>query len=191
MKTASTGHQWDFFRAGGVDQVKLGSAADIMALDQLDQKLWVALSCPTTGLYLDSRTLELIDDNKDGRVRVPEIIAAAKWACGALKNPDDLLRPATTLALGAINDSTDEGKNLLASAKRILSNLGKADAEEITIEDVADTAKIFADTRFNGDGIITPAGAEDSGSRPCSSRSSSAWSPSKIAAANPASTRRR
>src|SRR6516164_545652 len=35
-------HSWKFFRAGGFDQVKLDSGADLMALDQLDQKLWVA-----------------------------------------------------------------------------------------------------------------------------------------------------
>ncbi|MCA9673147.1 MAG: hypothetical protein KC503_46460 [Myxococcales bacterium] len=161
MRTASTDRQWDFFRAGGVDQVKLSSAADIMALDQLDQKLWMALSCPTTGLFLDSRTLELIDDNKDGRVRAPEIIAAAKWACSVLKNPDELLKKGETLPLRSIDESTDEGKNLLAAAKRILAKLDKADAEEITVEDATNTTDIFADTRFNGDGIITATAAED------------------------------
>jgi hypothetical protein len=40
-------HKWRFFRAGGFDQVQLESGSDQLALDQLDQKLWVALSCPT------------------------------------------------------------------------------------------------------------------------------------------------
>jgi hypothetical protein len=35
-----------FFRAGGCDQVRLESGADVLALDQLDQKLWVALASP-------------------------------------------------------------------------------------------------------------------------------------------------
>ena len=62
-------HAWRFFRAGGFDQVRLDSGADILALDQLDQKLWVALSCPTRGLEFDSRTLDLIDTDHDGRIR--------------------------------------------------------------------------------------------------------------------------
>ncbi|MEY3534435.1 MAG: hypothetical protein RLZZ582_11, partial [Verrucomicrobiota bacterium] len=37
-------HPWQFFRAGGFDQVKLQTGADLMNLDQLDQKLWVALA---------------------------------------------------------------------------------------------------------------------------------------------------
>src|ERR1017187_2581864 len=81
----STTHTWKFFRAGGFDQVRLATGADLMALDQLDQKLWVALACPTTGVEFDKTTLALIDTDKDGRVRAPELIAAAKWAGGLSK----------------------------------------------------------------------------------------------------------
>ena len=42
-------HQWKFFRAGGFDQVRIDTAADLTNLKDLDQKLWVALSCPTKG----------------------------------------------------------------------------------------------------------------------------------------------
>src|SRR5882672_11420894 len=135
-----TNHSWKFFRAGGFDQVRLDSAADLAALEQLDQKLWVALACPTTGLEFDSRTLALIDSDNDGRIRAPELIAAAKWVCGLLKQPDDLLKSSPSLSLSAINDSTAEGRQLLASASHILNTLGKKDATAITIEDTADTA---------------------------------------------------
>ena len=54
-----TNHTWKFFRAGGFDQVRLEKGADLMALDQLDQKLWVALACPTSGLEFDKATLAL------------------------------------------------------------------------------------------------------------------------------------
>jgi hypothetical protein len=154
-------HTWRFFRAGGFDQVQLDTGADLMALDELDQKLWVALACPTTGLEFDSKTLALIDTDKDGRIRVPELIAAIKWAGRCLKNPDDLLKSSPELPLSAINDQTPEGKQLLSSARQILINLGKKDAAVITLEDTADTAKIFAQTQFNGDGIVPVESAED------------------------------
>src|SRR6266699_6634727 len=129
----STTHAWRFFRAGGFDQVRLDSGADLASLEQLDQKLWVALACPTTGLEFDSRTLALIDTDKDSRIRAPEIIAAKKWATSCLKNPDDLLKSSPALPLTAINDATPEGKQLLSSARQILTNLGKKDADSITI----------------------------------------------------------
>jgi hypothetical protein len=50
------GHKWRFYRAGGFDQVSLETGADLMALDQLDQKLWVALACPAKGLEFDTKT---------------------------------------------------------------------------------------------------------------------------------------
>jgi hypothetical protein len=154
-------YQWKFFRAGGFDQVKLESGAALANLDQLDQKLWVALACPTRGLEFDSRTLQLVDTDKDGRVRVPEIVTAAKWATVLLKNPDDLLKCSPALSLAAINDAVPEGKQILASARQILANLGKTDATSICIEDAADTVKIFAATKFNGDGIIPADAADD------------------------------
>lgn len=154
-------HKWKFFCAGGFDQVKLDSGADLARLGELDQKLWVALACPTRGLEFDSRTLDLIDTDKDGRVRAPEVIAAAKWATDRLKNPDDLLKASPSLPLAAINDAVPEGKEILSSARQILANLGKKDETAISLEEVSDTAKIFAATNFNGDGIIPADAAED------------------------------
>jgi hypothetical protein len=158
-------HRWRFFRAGGFDQVKLQNGADIANLDQLDQKLWVALACPTRGIEFDTKTLDLIDTDKDGRIRAPEIIAAAKWATACLKNPDDLLRSSPTLPLSAINDGTPEGKTLLSSAREILAGLGKKGATEITVEDTADTARILSQTNFNGDGVIPADAAADDATR--------------------------
>ena len=157
----NSNHVWRFFRAGGFDQVRLDSGAALANLDQLDQKLWVALACPVSGLEFDAKTLALIDTDKDGRVRAPEVLAATKWACSCLKNPDDLLKGSPSLALSAINDATPEGKQLLSSARQILTNLGKKDATTIAIEDTADPVNIFAQTTLNGDGIIPAEATED------------------------------
>jgi hypothetical protein len=153
--------KWKFFRAGGFDQVKLETSADLLNLEKLDQKLWVALACPTGGLEVDRRTLELIDTDKDNRVRAPELIAAVKFACENLKNPDELLEGKAALPLDAINDKTEEGRTLLSSAKQVLINLGKKDDPSIAAEDLTDPVRIFADTPFNGDGVITELSTDD------------------------------
>ena len=103
----------------------------------------------------------MIDTDKDGRIRAPEIIAAAKWATGLLKNPDDLIKGSPSLPLASINDATPDGKQILASAKQILINLGKPDATAIELAEATDTVKIFATTTFNGDGIIPADAADD------------------------------
>ncbi|MBE0544441.1 MAG: hypothetical protein IH623_24120 [Verrucomicrobia bacterium] len=156
-----TSHTWRFFRAGGFDQVKLETGADLMHLDQLDQKLWVALACPTTGLEFDPKTAALIDTDKDGRIRAPELISALKWAGSMLNNPDDLVGGGDTVSLSAISDATPEGKQLLASARQICTNLGKKDATAISLADASDANKIFVNTTLNGDGVIIAESAGD------------------------------
>ena len=158
---SSVPHKWRFARVGGFDQVRLETGADLLALDQLDQKLWASLACPTHGLEVDPKTLELIDSDGDGRIRVPEILAAVRWIGSILKNADDLTKRADALPLAAIDESTPEGGQLLASAKQILLNLGKPDTTFVTPEDTADTVKIFAQTKFNGDGIIPVEATDD------------------------------
>ncbi|MDR3458721.1 MAG: hypothetical protein P4N60_14825 [Verrucomicrobiae bacterium] len=154
----ASAHSWKFFRAGGFNQVVIGSGSDLVNLDQLDQKLWVALACPTTGVEFDKTTLALIDTDKDGRVRAPELIAAAKWAGELMKNPDDLLKGSPTLKPSAIDDSTPEGKLIANFARQVL---GKTDAGEVTFDETATAAQTFAAKPFNGDGIIPADSAAD------------------------------
>ncbi|MFO1448620.1 MAG: hypothetical protein U1F61_10725 [Opitutaceae bacterium] len=153
---ATSSHVWKFFRIGGLDQVAIESADDLLNLKHLDQKLWVALSCPVKGLELDEKTLALIDTDKDGRIRVPELLAAIDWAADALRNPVDLLRGSDSLPLASLNEGTALGKALLASAKELLTGLGQASATDITLEQAQSTAKVYAATTLNGDGVIVP-----------------------------------
>jgi hypothetical protein len=163
--TTEPAHRWRFFRAGGFDQVKLSSGADLASLGALDQKLWVALACPTKGIAIDPRTMALIDTDKDGRIRVPELLAAVRLACGSLKDVDDLVKGAGELSLDAIDDRTPEGKTLLGAARQVLRNLGRADATTIAVDAFAEPAKLFAETKLNGDGIIIAESADDEATR--------------------------
>ena len=153
-------YNWTFTSVGGTVRVKITSGADIAHLGELDRKLWTVLSCPAKNLEFDQKTLELIDADHDGNIRVDEVIATAQWLTGVLKDPDLLLTRGTEIPFSAFNEENPEGAKLLASAKQILANL-KLEKDSIALEDTADLTKVFADTKFNGDGIITPASADD------------------------------
>jgi hypothetical protein len=161
IKADNDTHLWHFSSVGGVNRVNLLSGTDISSLDQLDQKLWTALSCPVSGLEIDSVTLGLIDTDGDKRIRVPEVLEAIKWLTPLVKNLDDLIQEKKSLPLSSINDQTKEGKELLRCVKQILINLGKPDETEITVNETSDFQKIFATTGFNGDGIITEDSADN------------------------------
>jgi hypothetical protein len=158
-------HVWRFFRVGGFDQVRLDTGGDIAALGELDQKLWVALACPTRGIEFDQATLDLLDADHDGRIRAPDIIAAVDWTVALLKDPDDLIKTPAALRLDAIDDSTDHGRGILASARTILRMIDKPDAAEITLDDAAHIEQIYDGSAFNGDGVVPVEAAEDADTR--------------------------
>lgn len=137
--------------------MRLDTGADLARLAELDQKLWVALSCPTQGVELDAATLTLVDTDADGHVRAPELIAAIDWAVTRLRSPDVLIR-AGALALADIRDDGADNGKLLAAARRILASLGKADAPHLDVEDCTDIGRIFGGMPFNGDGVIAAKG---------------------------------
>ena len=149
-------HRFHFFRAGGVDQVSLRDGDDMLALSELDQKLWVALAMPTKGIDIESETLTLFDADGDGRVRVQDILAGIAWAKTTFKAPGDLLKAKDEVELTAISD----GK-IVTAAKRMLTDLNKADAKTIAVADTTAITKAFTETVLNGDGIVIPASAKD------------------------------
>ena len=153
------GYNWKFTSVGGAVRVKIDSGADIAHLGELDRKMWTVLSSPVKGLEFDEKTLALIDGNGDGTIRVDEVIATAQWLTGILKNPDLLLKGDDTIALSEFDTENEHGAKLLSSAKQILVNLG-LEKDSISLEDTSDNVKIFANSIFNGDGVVTPASAE-------------------------------
>ena len=153
-------YEWQYCSLGGAIRVKIGSGEDIAHLGELDQKLWTVLSCPVDGLEFDKQTLEFLDTEKDGKIMVNEVVQAAQWFTSVIKDKDSILKGDSTLSLDNIDTTTDTGKRLYSSARQILKNIG-IDKNEISIADASDSKSIFAGTRLNGDGVITPITATD------------------------------
>ena len=157
---ATKKHSWNYENIGGSTRVKITTGADIAHLEELDIKKWTVLSCPTTGLNIDEKSLKYIDSNNDGRIHVSEIISASKWLTGILKDANLLIKCADSIDIEQFNQENADGKKLYNSAKQILENLGK-EGNVISLADTKDITAIFAKTRFNGDSIITEQTSED------------------------------
>lgn len=153
-----TKRKWNYCSVGGVVRVNITSGDDIVHLGELNQKNWTVLSCPVDNLHFDKTTLGILDSDGDGKIRVPEVVAASKWLTDAIKDDDMILKGESVLPLDQIDTDNETGKALYDSAKQILANLGK-EGDTISIEDTSDSVAIFAKTAFNGDGIVTPASA--------------------------------
>ncbi len=134
---ADTPYQWRFFRAGGFDQVQLDTAADLLALGELDQKLWVALSCPVKGIEFDSRSLQFIDSDNDGHVRAPELLAAIAWANSRLTSADPLVQKRQGVSVAQIRDEDEPGKLIKTAAQALTKELGKSETDELTVAETS------------------------------------------------------
>ena len=156
MRRLFMSHMWTFQRVGGLDQVVFKNANDIINLPDLDPKLWVALSCPTTGLDFDERTLALLDTDQDGRIRIPDILDAISWTKDKILSFETILHSSDTLPLSEIDTSTEQGKKLSVTAHSILANLNKHNTNYLTQEDVQESIKINAGKLYNGDLIFPP-----------------------------------
>ena len=150
----TSNYSWKFSKIGGVTRISIESGEDIKHLGELDTKMWTVLSCPASGLEFDKKTLEVLDQNSDGKIRVDEVVKTANWLCNIVKNPELLTSEASSIKLSDINQESEEGKKIFNSAKIILKNLSK-EKEEISLDETSDLEKIFAGTAFNGDGVIT------------------------------------
>ncbi len=153
-------YKWNFVNVGGSARVRINSGEDIAHLEELDPKMWTVLSCPTTGLEIDDKSLKYMDCDGDGKLRVNDVICVSKWITSVLKDKDLILKGVDSIDINQINTDDANGKKLYSSAKQILENLGK-EGTVISLADTADITAIFAKTRFNGDGIITEASSDD------------------------------
>jgi hypothetical protein len=111
----------------------------------LDQKLWVALSCPVAGIEFDARTLALIDSDNDGHIRAPELIAAAQWAGARLKDVEILATGLAGVPLAAIRDDDETGAALAAAARALAADLGKGEDALITVDEASAAQARFAE----------------------------------------------
>ncbi len=125
--------RWRFFRAGGFDQVRLETAQELIRIGQLDQKLWVALACPVTGLEFDQDTLRLVDSDGDGFVRAPELIEAVNWAAQRLSDVTVLEGKLAGLPSAAIRSDDALGAQI-AEAAQWVSDSGKGEGALLTVE---------------------------------------------------------
>lgn len=153
-------YEWKYCSLGGAIRVNIASGEDIAHLGELDQKLWTVLSCPVDSLEFDRRTLDYIDTDKDGKIKVAEVVAAAQWLTSVIKDKDLILKGESVLDIENIDTASETGRRLRDSAGRILTDLGR-EGNRITVEEASDSVAIFSGTRFNGDGLITEGSTDD------------------------------
>jgi len=150
-----------FVNYGGSYQLRIETAEDLAALEQLDEPFWMATSAPIHQLRCDAVALQHLDANKNGRIISHEVKRTQVWLFRVLKTLAGVTQRRDTLILEDIDDEDPDGKKLLVAARRVLVNLDKADSVDITLQDIRDNKGIMAKDAVNGDGVIPPESITD------------------------------
>ncbi|MEG2414292.1 MAG: hypothetical protein RR982_06240 [Kiritimatiellia bacterium] len=141
-------HRFKFYKMARTVQVSLASGADIANLSTLDKKFWLVLSCPAKVAGYDCAVGRVLDTDSDGRVRVPEVLAAIEWLKPRVADFDRLFVPVEGLSIDDICATSTEGKVL----RQLFAKLAK---EGILTEQSIDAAIAeFRQGVANGDGVI-------------------------------------
>lgn len=137
------GKTWNFFRAGGFDQVQLSRVEDLLSLKDLNQKLWMALACPVRGIFFEPKTLAYLDADLDGYIRPPELIDAIDWMSNRLAQPSLVEQSPSGLRLKDIKSDGPEGDLLCERHKQLLALLGKSEEDVITTQEFDAAQKAY------------------------------------------------
>ena len=150
-----------FKNYGGSYQLEIQDAQDLEKIQILDETRWAATSIPVSSLNCDATFTSYVDTDKNGRIRTDEFKAAQEWLFKLLSNRSRLSEGTDVLILDNVDVSHPEGKKMMATAKRILTNLNSPDAREINLNEVRDVKNIMARADTNGDGVIPPVAASN------------------------------
>ncbi|KWW29800.1 MAG: hypothetical protein AUK63_950 [bacterium P3] len=148
------GYDWKYCSIGGVTRVSVETGDDIAHLGELDEKMWTVLSCPVKGLEFDERTLTLMDNDGDGRIRVHEVVNAAQWLCRVLVDANLLRQGSAELSLADINIEDSDGRALRDMAQHVLDKLQKT-GRTIAIADL-DAYRTLVDEQIRAEHEARP-----------------------------------
>ena len=154
MSETQQKHLMTYSSVGGNYQLLIRNFEDLRFVLELDEAFW-ALNCiDINSLRMDRRFLNFVDGNNDGKIRTDEIREAVRFFLKYIKEGKGFETGSRTLELGSINEET--GASLLESAKLILKNLGKVDADTLSLDELRNDKGIRSRSSNNGDGVVTP-----------------------------------
>lgn len=148
-------HNFPFSAIAGTVQARLLQGADIAHLAELDRKQWLMLSCAVTAMGPEGEPVaRALDTDSDGRVRVPEVLAAVEWLRPRLSSFDRLFEPADGLTLADIAADTEAGAPLARLFTRLAPEGGT-----LTKATLGEAFAAFRAAPANGDGVVPPEAA--------------------------------
>ena len=163
-RDGSDAHRWTFFRAGGFRSGQAGLGRRFGEPGRARPKALGRPGLPDNGLDIDAAHAGAHRHRQGRPGACPRADRRGGFACNNLKTRTICSRRGRPAA-GRDQRRAPRGKGPAGVGPAHPGRHRQADLTSITPEDVGDPARIFADTVFNGDGVITATAAEDDATR--------------------------
>ncbi|MHC4563089.1 MAG: hypothetical protein ACYS8X_09990 [Planctomycetota bacterium] len=137
------------------------TAADLAAAVELDEAHWVATAAPIHTLNADLALLKYLDADANGRIMCWEMRHAAGWLLEVLADHGGVNRGESALALESLNTDTPDGQAIATAARKMLTRMGKADTDALTLEQVRQIESEVAGSSVSEAGVVLPEAATD------------------------------
>jgi len=147
----------------GLVQLRLETPEDLEHIRTLEPARWSSTSVPVDQLLCDPALLDYVDGDKNGRIRVQELVAAHDWLRRRLKNARRIVDRTDTVHLDDLDTSLPEAAQLKRLARKRIKASGKESGPGTTISlaDIRAFRDGYAKKFPNGDGVVTAAQIED------------------------------
>ena len=150
-----------FRKFGRTYHLRIRSAADLRQVLDLSETHWVAVSAPIDTIHCDSVLLELLDSDRDGRIRPSDLKKAIRWTLEVLRDTDELSRASTDLRIEAINGDGEDGQRILAAVEKILRRFAGEEPDRITLAQVREIKRQEEVQAISGAGAVLSDAARD------------------------------
>ncbi len=146
--------RFKFINYSGTYQLRIETAEDLLAIPLLDEQFWMATSAPIHQLVCDPKLTEFLDQDRDGRILSSDVRRALEWMLERLGCLEGVTSNSDILKMDHIRSDTQAGRAILVAARRVLRNLGNADAEGVSLGETRSHQSRRAKGFFEGDGVI-------------------------------------
>ena len=149
-----------FVKMGGVWQPRIDTAADMLALLNLDDALWQCTSLPVDSIRTNPMFLQFLDGDGNRQIRTDEAKAAIRWIAENFTDLSGFERRSDTLEIAAVSAETPDGVKMREAAAAMLKALGKPAAGALTLSELDNDRQIRSCAACNGDGVVVADFAE-------------------------------
>ena len=150
-----------FRRYGRSYHLKIETAEDLEHVAELDEAHWVATNAPISTINCDGTFLKLLDTDANGRIMCYEVRAGIRWLLGVLRDRTGITGRSRTLRLDALDTTGQESARINVAARKILRNLDRRDATEITLDQVRQIKANVESTPVSEAGVVLPEAGKD------------------------------